>query len=370
MKITKIISLILSLSMILAICIFPTHASSGTIVESGYENDANSTTDDVAYRSLATYNDYDTYGYLSNSSDVDWWDIGFNQVGMVNFYLLSPSGCNYSMHIYEYTGDYDNLKSIAVVTNGGTGSFDLARIHVNPGYYLIKIYTNSGSSSSNSYLFRAKNYSDRVSYLSTIDYTPSSSTTTPLSNYCKTHINNLGFSTVNDVYNQTASQTLTQLKNSDIHVVFGESYGNGIIRMKQVSGINSYLAGVRHAALNNQSCAISDLNSGDLSETDLIIFAADKTGATSSAYGNLVDQAIAKGCYCAVGWLGENDQLSLLIWLNGFFEFAQSYHISYAMTKIDSEIISRGVSADNKTLLMNRYYNSSNAYYLYLDNNP
>lgn len=369
MKIKKLLSIILSLSMILAISVFPANASSGVITEQGYTSDVNDPNNDTWIRSLQTYEDYDTYGYLSNSADVDWWDIEFSEIGMANFYLQSPSGCNYSMKIYDFDSDSNNVNLIATVTNGGVGGFDLARIHVKPGMYFVKIESTNSSSATNSYLFRAKNYPDRQSYLSTVTYDTSIGTTTPLSNYCKTNINNLGFSTVYDVYNQTASQTFTQLKNSDIHVILSNTNQAGIIKMKMISGIYTYFAGVSHPALNSNSYAISEYNSGDLSETDLIIFAGGKTGATSSAYGNLVDQAMAKGCYCAIGWNGNIDQLSMLIWLNGFLEYSATYSVAYSMIKMDYDAEKRAISTDNSILLEDRYFNSNNAYHMFLNCN-
>lgn len=366
MKITKIISLILSLSMILAICIFPTHASAGTIVESWHEYDVDDPDNDIATYAQHTYEDYDTSGFISNSSDVDWWYIEFDEVGMANFYLQSPDGCNYRMSVYMHMNG-SNPKLIANVTNGGIGGFDLAKIHVKPGkIYFIRVSSSLGSSADDSYLLRSKNYPDRRSYLSTIGHDTSIGTTTPLSNYCKTHINNLGFSTVNDIYNQTASQTLSQLKNADIHVIYGQANNAGIIRMQMVSGTYSFLAGVRHAALNSQSFAITDLNNGDLSETDLIIFAANKTGATSSAYGNLVDQAVNKGAYCAIGWIGDVDQLSMLVWLKGFFINANGRHLYANINVTHTYARENGVRDEHMSNLTNIYFNENNAANCYI----
>ncbi|MBR6807579.1 MAG: hypothetical protein IKM46_04260 [Clostridia bacterium] len=151
--------------------------------------------------------------------------------------------------------------------------------------------------------------------------------------------------------------------------VYGEASGNSIIRMKQVSGVYSYLAGVRHDALNSQSYAISDLNNGDLSETDVVIYAANRSGATSSAYGNLVDQTVNKGAYCAIGWVGDFDQLSMLIWLEGFFINANGRHLYANIAVNDNYAIEHGVSTENATALNNIYFNDSNAAncYIYTD---
>ena len=72
-------------------------AATGTL----YETESNNTS------ALAdeTYDGYNNYGRISSTSDVDWWQIYFDQEGMANFWLGEiPSGCDYDLQVYDYTG--------------------------------------------------------------------------------------------------------------------------------------------------------------------------------------------------------------------------------------------------------------------------
>ena len=118
--------------------------ASGTVNESE-SNNTLSTAD-------RTYDDYDSYGYLSSTSDVDWWKVSFVQSGTANFWLGTiPSGCNYDISLYNQAG---------VLLGGSYNSGQTAELiqsEVTAGtFYYIKIESVSGASSSQ-YLFRVKN---------------------------------------------------------------------------------------------------------------------------------------------------------------------------------------------------------------------
>ena len=125
------------------------YASAGTI----YESEPNNT-----YSAAdLTYDDYDNYGYISTTSDVDWWKVKFNSSGTANFWLGNvPSGCDYDLRLYSSNG----TTLIQSSTNSGNAN-ELITINVSANvYYYIKINSYSGSSSSSRYLFRAKLYPD------------------------------------------------------------------------------------------------------------------------------------------------------------------------------------------------------------------
>lgn len=120
--------------------------AAGTIYESE-PNNTYSTAD-------RTYDDYDNYGALSTTSDVDWWVVSFSSSGEANFWLGNiPSGCDYDLYLYASNG----TTLLATSRNGGNSS-ELITYPVSAyTNYYIRIYSYSGSSSSQ-YLFRARNY--------------------------------------------------------------------------------------------------------------------------------------------------------------------------------------------------------------------
>lgn len=71
--------------------------AAGTLYESE-SNNTYSTAD-------RTYDDYDNYGALSSTSDVDWWVVSFSSAGEANFWLGNiPSGCDYELTLYASNG--------------------------------------------------------------------------------------------------------------------------------------------------------------------------------------------------------------------------------------------------------------------------
>lgn len=100
-----------------------------------------------------TYDDYDSFGTLGSSSDVDWWKVSFTMSGTANFWLGSiPSGCNYDISVYSQAG------MLLGESNNLNQASELVQIDVTAGtYYYIKV-DSAASSSSSQYLLRVKNY--------------------------------------------------------------------------------------------------------------------------------------------------------------------------------------------------------------------
>lgn len=114
-----------------------------------YESEPNNT----LATSDFTYNDYNSIGALTSSTDVDWWRVSFSKSGKVNFWLGNiPSGCDYDIELYNSSGE---LIGSSVNYNQDP---ELIQHDVEAEtYYYIKIYTCSGYSNS-TYLFRTKWY--------------------------------------------------------------------------------------------------------------------------------------------------------------------------------------------------------------------
>jgi len=104
-----------------------------------------------------TYDDDDNYGYISTTSDIDYWRISFPYSGNANFWLGSiPSGTDYDLYIYN-----SSQTLVASSTNSGNQSELISNFPVvaNQTYYM-KVVSWSGYSTSQAYYLRAKVYSD------------------------------------------------------------------------------------------------------------------------------------------------------------------------------------------------------------------
>ncbi len=99
--------------------------------------------------------DDDVYGYVSSTTDIDWFKVKFNETGRANFWMDVPSNQDYDLYLYDNSGNLID-KSIK-----GTGSDELlSKILVQKDiYYYIKIFGYGSSySTTQSYHLRAKNY--------------------------------------------------------------------------------------------------------------------------------------------------------------------------------------------------------------------
>ena len=100
----------------------------------------------------AIQDDYDIFGKLNPSGDVDSFVITFNSTGVVNFFLSNiPAGCKYKFKLY-------NSSKVLVDTSQSVLEHEkLQYIPLTAGTYFIQVYSTSGYSSSE-YIFRAKWY--------------------------------------------------------------------------------------------------------------------------------------------------------------------------------------------------------------------
>lgn len=104
---------------------------------------------------VRTYSDADNVGTINSSSDIDWWKIKFNYNGQANFWLGNiPTGCNYSLYVYDSTGSILLRSSLNTGTNPELISMDVTK-----GIdYTVKITSASGFTTNFQYLLRVKNY--------------------------------------------------------------------------------------------------------------------------------------------------------------------------------------------------------------------
>lgn len=108
-----------------------------------------------------TYDDYDNYGYMNSSSDVDYFKVMFNNDGVANFWLGNiPAGNDYDLFVYDVGGTL-----LARSINGDSEAELISYYPVESGvFYYIMVETCSGSSTTSPYLLRAKWYETPSSY--------------------------------------------------------------------------------------------------------------------------------------------------------------------------------------------------------------
>lgn len=108
-----------------------------------------------------TYDDYDNYGCIGNTFDVDYFQIMFSDDGVANFWLGNiPSGSDYDLYLYDAGGTL-LAKSDKADTVAELISYYPVESGVN---YYIMVSTYSGYSTSNPYLLRAKWYETPSEY--------------------------------------------------------------------------------------------------------------------------------------------------------------------------------------------------------------
>jgi subtilisin family serine protease len=101
-----------------------------------------------------TYDDYDVKGYLSSSSDADYFKVTFSSNGVANFWLDVPDNSDFELVLYDRDGT-----TLLDYSRNGTGKDELIRHYpvVAGRTYYIKIYWFSGTYGSGAYyLLRAK----------------------------------------------------------------------------------------------------------------------------------------------------------------------------------------------------------------------
>ena len=108
------------------------------------------------------YDDFDNRGYISSSSDVDYFKIKFSSAGLVNFWLGNiPIGNDYDLEVYDWNyvrKGYSNKPTVSSINNNYE-SIPLLTVEANKYYYIKVLGYNGSYNASVQYLLRAKHYS-------------------------------------------------------------------------------------------------------------------------------------------------------------------------------------------------------------------
>lgn len=100
---------------------------------------------------------YDINGYISSSSDIDWFKVSM-QEGHGNFFIEGLANTDFKISVFEANGNATSIKSSA--NNGGVGAAETIQLlPVKTATYYIKVEcVNSKFNSSQKYYFVARNY--------------------------------------------------------------------------------------------------------------------------------------------------------------------------------------------------------------------
>lgn len=108
-----------------------------------------------------TYDDYDNYGYMNSTSDVDYFKVMFDYDGVANFWLGNlPEGYDYDLYLYDAGGTL-----LAQSRNGSSEAELISYYPVQSDvYYYMMVESYAGSSTTYPYLLRAKWYEEHSDY--------------------------------------------------------------------------------------------------------------------------------------------------------------------------------------------------------------
>lgn len=336
-KLKRIIAYALIATSFVCTVPFETFAASGTV----YESESN----DVRASANRTYDDYDNFGTISSSSDVDWWVFTASYTGFANIWLGSiPSGCNYDLYMYLNDGTY----LACSVQTSGTQEIIRCRITANSSYY-VKVVTAGGYSSSQ-YKLRIKN--NPIGYVRYFAYNNSSINTQGTGEASMQYIWQMGYD--GQYYlNNSAEPIYNTLPSSRIAVI--DSHGGpGRIRCDESSSNNTRLYAVANSSMSSSDRAISSYTDGALSEVRFVMFSGCNTGVYDSSFGNLVDQSLQKGASCVVGWNQNLDIYYSAEWNKEFFrQCTLNKNVANAMTGADNYI--RDMDITQYNIMQDRY---------------
>jgi len=107
--------------------------------------------DNSMSQAMTIYNDYDVYGRIYDSNDVDWYKVQFSSSGSANFWLGNiPSGEDFDLEVYNSAGTL-------LGSSRSASSQELITLNISANtWYYIKVYGYNGSWSVSNYFLRAK----------------------------------------------------------------------------------------------------------------------------------------------------------------------------------------------------------------------
>lgn len=318
MRIVSLSAVLLVFSMIMTGSLTVT-ASSGTV----YESEPNNT----AATANMTYDDYDSYGTISSASDVDWWKVTFSSEGIANFYLGSiPSGCNYQLCVYNYTGNVLLVKSLR-----SSNSSELCKVHVRAGEaYYIKIYSASGYSSTDTYKFRFKRYDLNGARIFTCSYINNGHNESGANDWNPV-VSGMGFSS-SVLLGKNAAYVYSYMP--DYSIVMFNTHGTpGEVRLHSSANLYTSLFADDTSVILPDRAIGSYPSSSSLSNNVLVIYDTCESGCTDSVRGNLVNKTISKGAFCCIGWNQSIPTDDANLWVKKFLTYcANGKNVSDAIS--------------------------------------
>lgn len=312
----KVLAVLMSITLFMSMFALPVFAADQ------YESESNNT---VATADV-TYNDYNNYGNISSSSDVDWWRISFSQNGSANFWIGNiPSGCRYGLYLYESDG------SLLIAKSTISGDQQLVNARVYAGVtYMVKIKSEAGYSSSN-YCFRAKNYTATRNanvYTFTdingaINFRENFTTLSP-------HLYSMNYISKHR-FDYTAATAYSEIPDCSLVAITNHADAG------RINFYDSYLTANTIVYGNANNAGLGKYGYEALSNVKLLTFVGCNSGDTSSLYGNLVDSAINKGVMCSIGWTESFYHDDIILWHDVFYEtLSYGYTVAYAISEANS----------------------------------
>ena len=305
-----------------------------------------------------TYDDYNNYGAISSSTDVDWWKVTFNQTGYANFWLGNvPQNCVYFMYLYESDGSY----RLAESTNTAAGGQQLIKAKVYAGVtYTIQITEWNGYSSS-SYLFRVKNYTEtqQARIYTVYDYQGSGSINfRENASVILPYTSSMGFSDT-ERYNYTSTQLYNELDDINLAVITTHGEPGRI-----VLGEESCLVANNITYSYPDYKGLGQYPAQALSNVKLLCFENCKSGKTGETHGNFVDSARNLGVTCCIGWKESFYHDDIIAWNDVFFgDLSYGYNIGEAMEDANLMIYDQALEYYS---ISSQYYGSSSMHSLVL----
>lgn len=259
-----------------------------------------------------TYDDYNNYGAITSTSDVDWWKVTFSSEGMVNFWLGSiPDDCDFELSLYNSSGYI-----LATSTNAGIYA-ETIRTHVQPNVtYYLKIFSADGYSATD-YLFRVKRYDLKPVRVFTNNL--SGNPFGDVANYVLPPLQRMGYD-AGHYLNNPAISVYETMPGSEIVLLRG--HGAASCMPFPYEENTESLLYANNSGLATYDCSISNYYDGELSNVSLVIYAGCNTGMYG-IYGNLVQTTHAKGAKCVIGWTALTNTRVANLWHRQFILYCE-----------------------------------------------
>ncbi len=108
-----------------------------------------------------TYDDSNTYGFISTPTDTDYYKVKFDNPGVANFWLGQiPSGVDYDLYMYDPSGA---LLAKSDSANNQSELIPYFSVSANI-YYYLKVISSGGYSNLDAYMLRTKWYQGYSNY--------------------------------------------------------------------------------------------------------------------------------------------------------------------------------------------------------------